>query len=68
MHKVCASGRGFATGDRVHFLRDERGLGLKKGTLGTVSVLAGPLGWTTGGWLRREGLWEQMAAASITQV
>ena len=28
--------RQFATGDRIMFLRNERGLGVKNGTLGTV--------------------------------
>ena len=28
--------REFAAGDRVYFLRNERGLGVKNGTLGTV--------------------------------
>jgi Ti-type conjugative transfer relaxase TraA len=35
-------GRDFAVGDRVYFLRNERGLGVKNGTLGTVVEIAGP--------------------------
>ena len=35
-------GRDFAAGDRVYFLRNERGLGVKNGTLGTVVEIAGP--------------------------
>ena len=35
-------GRDFAAGDRVYFLRNERGLGVKNGTLGTVAEIAGP--------------------------
>jgi len=35
-------GRDFAAGDRVYFLRNERGLGVKNGTLGTVVGIAGP--------------------------
>ena len=31
--------RMFAAGDRVYFLRNERGLGVKNGTLGTVSEI-----------------------------
>jgi hypothetical protein len=34
-------GRDFAAGDRVYFLRNERGLGVKNGTLGTVAAIAG---------------------------
>ncbi len=33
---VERGGRGFASGDRVMFLQNERGLGVKNGTLGTV--------------------------------
>jgi Ti-type conjugative transfer relaxase TraA len=33
--------RDFATGDRVYFLRNERGLGVKNGTLGTVTEIGG---------------------------
>jgi Ti-type conjugative transfer relaxase TraA len=33
--------RDFAAGDRVYFLRNERGLGVKNGTLGTVVGIAG---------------------------
>jgi Ti-type conjugative transfer relaxase TraA len=33
--------RDFAAGDRVYFLRNERGLGVKNGTLGTVTEIAG---------------------------
>ncbi len=33
--------RQFATGDRVYFLRNERGLGVKNGTLGTVMAIEG---------------------------
>jgi Ti-type conjugative transfer relaxase TraA len=32
--------RGFASGDRVMFLRNERGLGVKNGTLGTVEQVS----------------------------
>jgi len=35
-------GRDFAAGDRVYFLRNERGLGVRNGTLGTVVGIAGP--------------------------
>jgi hypothetical protein len=35
-------GRDFAAGDRVYFLRNERGLGVKNGTLGTVVEIGGP--------------------------
>jgi hypothetical protein len=35
-------GRDFAAGDRVYFLRNERGLGVRNGTLGTVVDIAGP--------------------------
>ena len=28
--------KGFAVGDRVYFLRNDRGLGVKNGTLGTL--------------------------------
>jgi hypothetical protein len=34
-------GRDFAAGDRVYFLRNERGLGVKNGTLGTVVEIGG---------------------------
>jgi Ti-type conjugative transfer relaxase TraA len=33
--------RDFAAGDRVYFLRNERGLGVKNGTLGTVTDIGG---------------------------
>jgi Ti-type conjugative transfer relaxase TraA len=33
--------RDFAAGDRVYFLRNERGLGVKNGTLGTVERIGG---------------------------
>jgi hypothetical protein len=33
--------RAFAAGDRVYFLRNERGLGVKNGTLGTVTRIEG---------------------------
>ncbi len=33
--------RAFAEGDRVYFLRNERGLGVKNGTLGTVERITG---------------------------
>jgi Ti-type conjugative transfer relaxase TraA len=33
---VERGGRGFASGDRVMFLQNERGLGVKNGTLGTI--------------------------------
>jgi len=33
--------RAFADGDRLYFLRNERGLGVKNGTLGTVERIAG---------------------------
>ena len=33
--------RGFAAGDRVYFLRNERSLGVKNGTLGTVERIGG---------------------------
>ena len=33
--------RAFAAGDRVYFLRNERGLGVKNGTLGTVARIEG---------------------------
>jgi Ti-type conjugative transfer relaxase TraA len=33
--------RDFAAGDRVYFLRNERGLGVKNGTLGTVTAIEG---------------------------
>ena len=33
--------REFATGDRVYFLRNERGLGVKNGTIGTVERIGG---------------------------
>ena len=33
--------RDFAAGDRVYFLRNERGLGVKNGTLGTVERIEG---------------------------
>jgi hypothetical protein len=33
--------RAFAAGDRVYFLRNERGLGVKNGTLGTVTWIEG---------------------------
>ena len=59
--------RDFAAGDRVYFLRNERGLGVKNGTLGTVErdrgACAGPgrpADGAAGRWpvgrLRREGL------------
>ena len=50
--------RDFAAGDRVYFLRNERSLGVKNGTLGTVERITGTsraratawwCGWTTGG-------------------
>jgi Ti-type conjugative transfer relaxase TraA len=34
-------GRAFAGGERVYFLRNERGLGVKNGTLGTVTEIMG---------------------------
>jgi Ti-type conjugative transfer relaxase TraA len=33
--------RAFAAGDRIYFLRNERGLGVKNGTLGTIAEIAG---------------------------
>ncbi|PZP44818.1 MAG: Ti-type conjugative transfer relaxase TraA [Azospirillum brasilense] len=33
--------RSFAPGDRVYFLRNDRGLGVKNGTLGTVEAIGG---------------------------
>ncbi len=42
--RVLATERGeraFAEGDRVYFLRNERGLGVKNGTLGTVERITG---------------------------
>jgi Ti-type conjugative transfer relaxase TraA len=33
--------RSFAVGDRIYFLRNERGLGVKNGTLGTITAIAG---------------------------
>ena len=33
--------RGFAEGDRIMFLRNERGLGVKNGTLGTIERVDG---------------------------
>jgi Ti-type conjugative transfer relaxase TraA len=33
--------RAFAVGDRIYFLRNERGLGVKNGTLGTIVEIAG---------------------------
>jgi hypothetical protein len=33
--------RAFAAGDRIYFLRNERGLGVKNGTLGTITEIAG---------------------------
>src|SRR5450432_3578071 len=36
---VERGGRGFASGDRVMFLQNERGLGVKNGTLGTIEQL-----------------------------
>ena len=32
--------RGFASGDRVMFLQNERGLGVKNGTLGTIEQVS----------------------------
>src|SRR5271157_5465285 len=33
--------RSFAVGDRIYFLRNERGLGVKNGTLGTITAIDG---------------------------
>jgi ATP-dependent exoDNAse (exonuclease V) alpha subunit len=33
--------RSFASGDRVMFLQNERGLGVKNGTLGTIEEVSG---------------------------
>ncbi len=41
--KVEREERGFAEGDRVMFLRNERGMGVKNGTPGTVTGLPGDL-------------------------
>jgi ATP-dependent exoDNAse (exonuclease V) alpha subunit len=38
--KVERGGRNFAAGDRVMFLQNERGLGVKNGTLGTVEQVS----------------------------
>ena len=40
--------RTFADGDRVYFLRNERGLGVKNGTLGTVERIEGMAGRAIG--------------------
>ena len=32
--------RGFASGDRIMFLQNERGLGVKNGTLGTIEQVS----------------------------
>jgi Ti-type conjugative transfer relaxase TraA len=41
MHVTVERGaRGFASGDRVMFLRNERGLGVKNGTLGTIEQVS----------------------------
>jgi Ti-type conjugative transfer relaxase TraA len=37
---VERGGRGFASGDRVMFLQNERGLGVKNGTLGTIEQVS----------------------------
>src|SRR3546814_7607907 len=36
--KAARGERQFASGDRIIFLRNERGLGVKNGTLGTVAM------------------------------
>jgi Ti-type conjugative transfer relaxase TraA len=38
--KVERGARGFASGDRVMFLQNERGLGVKNGTLGTIEQVS----------------------------
>ncbi len=64
--QVLATERGeraFAEGDRVYFLRNERGLGVKNGTLGTVERITGSgerpgwrCGWTGAGRQRPGGV------------
>jgi hypothetical protein len=40
--KAARGERQFASGDRIIFLRNERGLGVKNGTLGTVAMASAP--------------------------